>query len=117
MDPIDEFNARKQGEQMAKVFDYFKDEVENDFRGRKLEKSIPVKPEWEKKFMELHKMAAQASEIVRKMKSKRNLLWGIINEELNDYRDMHFNAETKEIEIYADKQHKGALIPNEGFID
>lgn len=106
MDPIEEYGARKQVEKLGHMFDMFKEEMDDPFRGRTIEKTVPLKPEWKQSFDELTDMAIQIAELTKKMNSKRKLLWGTINDQLNDYRDMHYDEKNGEIQIFKDEIEK-----------
>lgn len=70
-------------------------------KDKKVAKTIKMKPEWIKLNQELDELAKQASEIHGEMKSKRNLMWGMIETELGIYNeDMHIDDERMVIEVY-----------------
>ena len=67
----------------------------------KVIKSIPLKPEWEKKARELKIIVAHMAEMKCKMNSLRASLWSQIELDIGEFKkNMSYNFETDMIDIY-----------------
>ena len=79
--------------------DAFVDSIDDD---RKVEKTIPMKPEWAKLWKQTVKAKDEAFVAEQKMKAKRKKFWGIVEDGLEIYdRSMSVSEDGLEIKIYA----------------
>lgn len=98
--PEEEIVSTKEGELHhhpgGQPHEYYHPEKKNQV----VKRIIPAKPEWVKRFTELHEIAKELSAGHKKVDSGRALLWGMIHEELDNYEeDMHYNTEKQVIEV------------------
>lgn len=109
-DVIEKFHKQKLEQEMKEmaqgVVNSFEEAMDEKMHG-KMVKTVPMRPEWLAAHNELHDMAhsliAEMKPVLvkmSKMKQKRNLFWASVQCELDDFRDMQINEETKDIEIF-----------------
>ena len=65
-------------------------------------KRIPIAPEWKALHDECMEMFANLHTLTRKLEHKARKLWTTVQEDTDEYRDMHYDEEKMEIVVYED---------------
>lgn len=100
---LDKYHSQKMGDEIKNLIEGLRKQLEGDSHGEAV-KSVPAKPEWIARQDEMQKMADEVRLLSKKIDSKSNMFWATVQEELNEYRDMHYNDDTNEIDIFDDKK-------------
>lgn len=101
---LGEYSKNKMTEEIADIIKGVEAKV-NGHSKEDIVKTIPAKSEWVKLHDELEELGEEALKMVKKVDSKKKLLWSTIENDLDEYRDMTWNHETNEVEIFKDKDH------------
>lgn len=78
----------------------------NNDKDREVIKKVPVTKKQKDGHDELMRLGKAAAVATQKLESKTRLYWSTVEEDLDDYRNMRYNADTDEIEIFADEFDK-----------
>lgn len=83
-------------------FDKFKKMIMDDSDDEHVMlRSLPATKKQKDEWKNLEKMAEEAMFTMKRHDSAKKLFWAMVEKELDEYRHMHYNNDTDEIEIYA----------------
>lgn len=93
---------------IEKLLKKMKSIVEDDNDEKVIVRTTPLTPKWVKMWAELKEAKQVAIDANRKWSSLKDLFWGTVSVELNDFRNMSLNNEDPNnlfIEILEDQPH------------
>lgn len=87
-------------ELMKHLSEHLSDKDEN----RKVVKTLPMKPSWQKLFDEKNAAIDEAREAKQKASSLNDLFWATIRKETGEYKSMGIDTKNNELKIYAEEE-------------
>ncbi len=89
---------------VEKMLQRAKELITEDRKDKVILKSFRTKPEWRKLHLECIELAGQLTELKSKITSKRDYMWGMIQEDLGIYSgDLSFSVDGNEINQFEEK--------------